>query len=333
MTQLIKWERAKQAIIEAKTIDEVKTIRDKAEAMRAYAKQIGESHQVQNDIADIKIRAEHHIGQMLQEMELVPGRPAINSSSRNHLSNPTLTDLGISKRQSYKWQHIAKLPEEQLEKCVAEIKAIPDQELTTAAILREATKYTLTQKEYKEPEPFEGLYDVIIIDPPWPMEKIERDERPMQAQFDYPTMTEDQLSIFKLPAKENCHLFAWTTEKFLLMALRLLPEWGFRYVCTFVWHKNGGFQPVGLPQYNAEFVLYARKGSPQFIDTKDFKLCFNAERGAHSEKPLYFYEMIRRVTDGRRLDIFSRKPIEGYDAWGNELDAGQTLVGSIFNRN
>jgi predicted RNA methylase len=36
----------------------------------------------------------------------------------------------------------------------------------------------------------EGEYDVIVIDPPWPMQKIERDGRPNQSAFDYPTMGE-----------------------------------------------------------------------------------------------------------------------------------------------
>jgi hypothetical protein len=33
-------------------------------------------------------------------------------------------------------------------------------------------------------------YETIIIDPPWPMTKIERDVRPNQEGFDYPTMNE-----------------------------------------------------------------------------------------------------------------------------------------------
>ena len=173
-------------------------------------------------------------------------------------------------------------------------------------------------KEVKEETPPlpEGKFDVIVIDPPWPMEKILRDVRPNQIVFDYHSLNESELSELEIPCADNCHIWLWTTHKFIPMAFRLLEKWGLKYVCTFVWHKPGGFQPVGLPQYNCEFALYARKGSPIFIDTKDFPVCFTAPRGSHSEKPEEFYAVLRRTTSGQRLDMYNRRKIEGFTGWG-----------------
>jgi hypothetical protein len=51
----------------------VKAIRDKAEALRAYTKQAGESLEMQNWCAEIKIHAKRRAGQLLREIEKHPG--------------------------------------------------------------------------------------------------------------------------------------------------------------------------------------------------------------------------------------------------------------------
>ncbi len=191
--------------------------------------------------------------------------------------------------------------------------------------LREHKQERIETLRSRETKPAEGVYDVIVIDPPWPMAKIEREVRPNQVVFDYPVMSESEISAIELPTADDCHVWVWATHKFLPMALRCLDVWGLKYVCTFVWHKPGGFQPFGLPQYNCEFVLYARKGTPIFADTKAFNTAFDAPRGGHSEKPIEFYEVIARVTAGRRLDMFNRREIPFFDGWGSE--SGNRLAG------
>ena len=222
-----------------------------------------------------------------------------------------------------------KLPERKLRGAALVIKERPDLadkveqgEIKMADAVREIKRdevvASLESVEAREQKALEGVYDVIVIDPPWPMQKIDRDERQNQVAFDYPTMSEAEMADLRMPAADDCHMWLWTTHKFLPMALRLSEGWGFKYVCTFVWHKPGGFQPIGLPQYNCEFALYCRKGSPKFLDTKAFPACFEAPRGGHSEKPEEFYDVVRRVTGGRRIDIFNRRKIKGFDVWGKE---------------
>jgi hypothetical protein len=68
---------------------------------------------------------------------------------------------------------------------------------------------TIKRKHVENPD---GLYDVIVIDPPWPMEKIERDCRPNQHGLDYPTMTEEEIHNIKIPHAKDCHVWIWTTQ-------------------------------------------------------------------------------------------------------------------------
>jgi N6-adenosine-specific RNA methylase IME4 len=166
----------------------------------------------------------------------------------------------------------------------------------------------------------EGKYRTIVIDPPWQMEKILREVAPDQVGFEYPTMTIDQIKDFSIPADDDCHLFMWTTQKYLPVAFEVMNTWGFKYVFTMVWHKPGGFQPFNLPQYNCEFVIYGRKGTPEFVDLKAFPTCFEAPRREHSRKPDEFYNMIQRVAPGPRIDIFSREKHDGFDQYGNETE-------------
>ncbi len=189
------------------------------------------------------------------------------------------------------------------------------------AIVRREENERIRQKALSVPPP-KGQYRCIVIDPPWPMKKISLDRRPNQVpELDYPTMSLDEIREIEIPAAEQCHLYLWTTQKFIRDAFMMMDGWEFKYLATMVWHKNGGYQPAGLPQFNCEFVIIGRRGGIEFSDMKDFFLCFNASRREHSRKPDFFYDLVRRVSPGPRLDMFSREQRTGFDQFGAEPDA------------
>lgn len=331
-TSLTIYDSACRALSEARTIDEVKDIRDRALALRLYAKQ-AKNKNLEADAFEIRVRAERRVGEMMSQQPKASGTrgqlvgPGIIGGFPENLpiDDPIpLAKAGIDKNLAHRARQFASVSDTEFTKIInigrAQISDAADK-------VKRKTINELTQASIKSNKInlIDGIYDVIVIDPPWPMKKIDRDVRPNQVGFDYPTMDESELERFWIDnvhhtVAQDCHLFCWTTHKFFPMALRLIEKWGFRYVCTMVWHKPGGFQPIGLPQYNCEFVIYARHGSPTFADTKDFFTCFNAPRREHSRKPDEFYDLVRRVTYGNRIDVFSREARDGFDQLGNETE-------------
>jgi len=180
-----------------------------------------------------------------------------------------------------------------------------------------------------EPVPLpSGRYRCIVIDPPWPVAKIERDARPTQGvALDYPTMTLEEIAALPVPdlaEPDGCHIYLWTTQKFLPAGWELFKTWGVRYQCTFGWCKNVGFTPFSW-MYDLEFVLFGRIGHLNLLQN-GLRLWFNAPVTRHSEKPDIFYtERVIPASPEPRLEMFARKPREGFVVWGDEVSISESI--------
>lgn len=313
-------------MMEAKTVDEVKEIRDKAEALRLYLRQQGAGLEMQNHCAEIKLRAERRAGELLGEM---PKNGGTQLNGRDGFGGnivlppkdiPTLEDIGLTKMQSHRFQTIAQIPKEDFEVYIAETQAAKD-ELTSAGMQRMASRLKTPEPTITPPLP-PNKYRCLVIDPPWPVKKIEREERPNQGiELDYPTMSIEEieaLPILDLADSTGCHLYLWVTQKYLPVGLKLVEKWGFNYQCLMTWKKNVGITPYSW-MYDTEHVIFARLGNLP-LRQLGLRLSFEASVNGHSVKPeVFFQDRVRLASPEPRLEMFARKQREGFEVWGNEV--------------
>lgn len=164
-----------------------------------------------------------------------------------------------------------------------------------------------------------GIYKTIVIDPPWPIEKIEREVRPNQFDYDYPIMTVEEIKAFQPPIDiEGCHIYLWVTQKYLPAGIEIFEAWGVRYQCLLTWVKNVGFTPFSW-MYSTEHCLFGHVGSLPLLKL-GIRLDFQGKVREHSRKPDEFYEVVKSVSPEPRIDIFSREKRDGFSQYGNETD-------------
>jgi 16S rRNA G966 N2-methylase RsmD len=185
------------------SIDAIVDARAKTDAIGRYITKMIKSMELkleaQNNIADIRIRQERKIGQMLKDMAKNPGSRVNGGNSTGPLimmppdEIPTLADVGVDKNQSVRWQLEADLPDDEFEDVVAAAKE-NGWELTSSAVQKAAKKhkkqvaktvvpvdlpahserYHLLTGDIADllPTLEGGLFDAIITDPPYPREYL-----------------------------------------------------------------------------------------------------------------------------------------------------------------
>jgi len=316
-------DRAYLAIKNAQSLDQLKEIRDQAEAARHYVKAAKMTTAMANRCAEIRIRAERKAGEMIKASGISRGG---DRKSKSHDATLILDDFGVSKTQSSRWQKIANIPEEVIEDYFAEPEN-EEREVTAVGLAQFAARQNKPDTVDEPIPPRDGKYRCIVIDPPWDIKKIEREERPNQGvALDYPTMSleeiaDESLVPVRTHADDDCHLYLWVTHKYLPAGLDLMEQWGFRYQCLMTWRKNVGITPFSW-MYDTEHVIFGRKGNLPLTQL-GLRLSFDAPTQGHSVKPEVFYDRVRAASPGPRIDMFARTERDGFEVWGNEVsDAG-----------
>lgn len=154
-----------------------------------------------------------------------------------------------------------------------------------------------------------------MADPPW---RYGNTSTRGAAEDHYPTMTLADLQDLPVTdwAKEESHLYLWTTNGFLREAFSVMDAWGFTYKTTLVWVKP----QMGMGNYfrsSTEYVLFGVRGGLQTL-VRDQLNWFTAARGRHSAKPGAFYDIVERSSPGPWLEMFARVQRLGWETWGNE---------------
>jgi N6-adenosine-specific RNA methylase IME4 len=352
---LAKYEAARRALAEARRVDEVKDIRDKAVAMQLYAKQAKDRTLIE-DATEIRLRAERRAGELLRKMEKNggargQGRPQKGGSKgRPPKDNtPTLADLGVTKTQSSRWQRFADLDPETFESRViaARKKALNGLDGVHHEIRQRAERAAYESRITKggTVDDLRALAEtgyragVIYCDVPSRYMTYSGENKMRSAERHYNTSAIGELKamapLIQALAAKDCALHFWASGALDEQAHEIIREWGFTFkTWAFIWIKttrkaefielNGTGLHWGMgytTRANAEVVLLATRGSPVRLhnDVHQVVIAPHPGRGRHSEKPEEVRRRIERLYGGPYLELFARKPREGWMMWGNEL--------------
>lgn len=349
MAVLVKYEAACLALAEAHSVDEVKDIHDKAVAMRTYAIQ-AKNVDLECMAAEVRERAERRLGEMLAAEKaaghLKVGRPSKeNAASDAVFSRVRLADLGVDEHLSRRSQKKASISEAAFEAMVAGMRQqIVERADKSAQRSANAEKKAKAKADHAarvhdgcDVDDLHALvadgrkFKAILIDPPWKFVARSDKGEGRSAAEHYTTTGLDPIKALPLAqlADKDCVMFMWMVDWCPKWALELIEHWGFEHKTTaFTWAKqneSGEGWHMGQGYWtrsNPEDCWLATRGHPQRIHA-DVRQLVVAPVMEHSRKPDEIHDHIMRLVDGPYLEIYARRPRDGWVTFGNEISREQ----------
>jgi N6-adenosine-specific RNA methylase IME4 len=166
-------------------------------------------------------------------------------------------------------------------------------------------------------------YRTILADPPWDIQQ----GGTLGANRHYRLMSLDQIKALPVAnlTEDDAHLWLWTTNAALESAYQVVRAWGFEPRSLMTWTKPR----LGLGNYLrncTEQLLFGTKGHAPIQFQAQPNWLF-AARQEHSHKPEEVYEIIERCSPGPYVELFARRPREGWDVWGDEVQRDVSFGG------
>jgi N6-adenosine-specific RNA methylase IME4 len=353
MMELVRYEAACRALAEARSVDEVKDIRDKAMAMKLYARQ-AKNRELEADAYELRVRAERKLGEMIGgQKETVGlatggehGGKARLDGTRAEPSNarPTLAEAGIDKKLSSRAQKMHAIPPAAFEEMVKDgrdevQRAAEKRVIKEIKIAQARDTYDARAESGGKVEDLVALaasgkrFAVIYADPPWHMSTWSERGGLRAPQAHYGTMPIDEIAALPVRplAADDAVLLLWTTWSDLPGALDVIKAWGFTYkTLGFLWVKrsrSGASLHTGMGRWtrsNSEICLLATNGNPLRLDMGvhqviETEAAIEAPVMEHSRKPNEAHARIERLLAGPYIELFARAERSSWTTWGNEL--------------
>jgi N6-adenosine-specific RNA methylase IME4 len=306
-------------------------------AAQAYARQAKDTQLIEH-ATSIRMRAERRCGELLKQMAERDERPR-GRKKESHVA--TLSDLGINKTQSSRWQKLANLAGDDFEAKVAHASKRAYDSIAYKFIERHDTEERLrahlTRTEHGGRiadlhAHAAGIgrhrYGAILIDAALQVGSSNHPSSRSAARH-YPVLSADAIAALPVAAlaAPDCVLLSWALWPELPVALDLIKGWGFEYKSDgFIWVKqnpNGEGLWTGMGAWtrsNTEPCLLAVKGNPKRL-ARDIHQVIMAPVREHSRKPDEIYDRIERLVGGPYLELFARQERPGWMSWGHEVAA------------
>lgn len=314
---LVVLSQGERMLAEARSLDDLKQVRDLALAAAHYARAQKLGRDAVTHAVEIAAVAARRMA------ELDPAR----QGERTDLS-AAADKSGIPKQRRSENRDLLALSEEALREVV---RAMSDPSLT--GVRKEAREVEIGERHAADRAALRsrrlpsGKYSILLADPPWRYEFAETDSRGIENH--YLTLDVAEIADYRDAAgrsvadlvADDAVLYLWATNPKLPEALEVLAAWGFRYVTNVVWIKDR----IGMGYWaraRHELVLIGVRGQfspPPPAQRPDS--VFMAPRGAHSVKPPAIHELVEAAWPAApKVELFARRPRAGWAVFGN--DAG-----------